>query len=217
MSFPRFPTVVCSLALVVGALCAPSANAVPVQVDVVATVTGIDDHSTFMFTYAPFADLAIGDTVTGSWTYDTSTPFGPVPISGSPLGYFIESMSFSTGGGIGAYANFSDSGLATFRLPGTGRLFPDQSYSVSLQFEPNYFAAIPPSALDTTALLFGSMFGSYARIPNDYISFSADVTSVIAHSVVPLPPAAWLFASALLGLLGIQRSRHPRQSARPVQ
>jgi hypothetical protein len=207
MSFPRLPTALCSLAVVVGALCPPSANAVPVQVDVTGTVTGIDNHSSIMFTYAPMLDLEIGDTVTGSWLYDTATPFGPVPISGSPLGYLIESMSFSTGGGIGAYANFSTNGLATFNLPGTGRIFPAQSYSVSLQFGPNYFDAIPPSALDTSALLFGSIFGLYAAIPNDYISYSASVTSVIARSVVPLPPAAWLFASALLGLFGIQRSR----------
>jgi hypothetical protein len=102
----------------------PIGHAAVVQVDVAGTVTGIDDHRSIMFTYAPFANLAIGDTVTGSWVYNTSTPYGPVPISGSPLGYFIQSMSFSTGGGTGAYANFSGSGLATFLMPGTGRLFP---------------------------------------------------------------------------------------------
>ena len=216
MRFPRLSIAICSVAFVVNALCAPSADAAVVQVDVAGTVTGIDDHRSIMFTYAPFANLAIGDTVTGSWVYNTSTPYGPVPISGSPLGYFIQSMSFSTGGGTGAYANFSGSGLATFLMPGTGRLFPDQSYAVSLQFAPDYFDAIPPSALDTNALLFGSIFGSYARIPNDYIAFSADVTSVMARSVVPLPPAAWLFASALIGLLGLQSSRRGGQSVQSV-
>lgn len=206
MSFPRLPTVLCSLALVVAALCAPAANAAPVQVDVTSTVTGIDNHAGLGFNYAPFLNLAIGDTVTGSWVYDTSTPYGVVPISGSPLGYFIQSMSFSTGGGFGAYANFSDSGLATFTRPLSGRVFPDQGYSVSLQFAPNYFDAIPPSALDSSALLFGSIFGTYAMNPFSFISFSADVTR-ISSSVVPLPPAIWLFASALLGLLGVQRSR----------
>ena len=207
MSFPRLPTVLCSLALVVGALCAPAANAVPVQVDVTSTVTGIDNHVFLGFDYAPFLNLAIGDTVTGSWVYDTSTPFGTLPLSVFEQGYFIQSMSFSTGGRFGAYATFSDSGLARFILPSTsGRVFPDQGYSVSLQFAPNYFDAIPPSALDTSALLFGSIFGTYAVNPNSFISFSADVTRVTT-SVVPLPPALWLFASALLGLLGVQRSR----------
>jgi hypothetical protein len=204
MRFPRLPTFLCSLALVVGALCVPAANAVPVQVDITGTVTGIDNHAGLGFSYAPFLNLAIGDTVTGSWVYDTSTPFGVVPITGSPLGYFIESMSFSTGGGFGAYANFSNSGLASFTRPRTGRVFPDQEYSVSLQFAPNYFDAIPPSALDTSALMFGSIFGYYAMNPFSFMSYTADVTRITA-SAVPLPPAIWLFASAFLGLLGIQR------------
>jgi hypothetical protein len=204
MRFPRLPTFLCSLALVVGALCVPAANAVPVQVDITGTVTGIDNHAGLGFSYAPFLNLAIGDTVTGSWVYDTSTPFGVVPITGSPLGYFIESMSFSTGGGFGAYANFSNSGLASFTRPGTGRVFPDQEYSVSLQFAPNYFDAIPPSSLDTSALMFGSIFGYYAMNPFSFMSYTADVTRITA-SAVPLPPAIWLFASAFLGLLGIQR------------
>jgi hypothetical protein len=114
-------------------------------------------------------------------------------------------MSFSTGGGIGAFANFSNAGLATFELPGTGRLFPEQSYAVSLQFQPNYFDAIPPSALDMSAFLFGSIFGTYTRFPGNFISYSANVTNVA--SVVPLPSAAWLFVSALLGLFGMHRSR----------
>jgi hypothetical protein len=199
-----------SLALVVGVLCAPSANAVPVQVDVTGTVTGIDNHAGLGFNYAPFLNLAIGDTVTGSWVYDTSTPYGLIPISGTHFGYgMVSGMWFSTGGSPGAYANFSNSGAgsyASFDLPIDGRFFPDHAYSVSLQFAPNYFDAIPPSALDTSALLFGSIFGSYAMNPFSWMSYTADVTR-ITSSVVPLPPAIWLFASALLGLLGMQRSR----------
>jgi hypothetical protein len=208
MSFPRLPSVLCSFALVLGALCAPAANAVPVHVGITGTVTAIDNHVDPFFGFIPFGSLAIGDTVTGGWTYDTSTPFGFTPAMGNPLGYFMEGMDFSTGAAGGAVANFSDSGLATFMRPGTkGRAFPDQEYLVSLQFAPDYFDAIPPSALDTSALLFGSIFGYYATAPVSYISFSADVTRITA-SAVPLPAAIWLFASALLGLLGIQRLRH---------
>jgi hypothetical protein len=211
MSFPRPPAALCSLALVVGALCAPAANAVPVQVDVTGIVTAIDHNPGLGYSYAPLLDLRMGDTVTGSWVYDTSTPYGQVPVTGLPSGYGMASgMWFSTGGGTGAYANFSNSGegsYASFEMPGShGRFFPDQPYRVSLQFAPNYFDAIPPSALDTSALLFGSIFGSYAMNPFSYISFGADVTRITA-SVVPLPPAIWLFAAAFLGLLGIRRSR----------
>jgi hypothetical protein len=214
MRFPHLPSVLCSLALVVGALCAPAANAVPVQVDVTGIVTVIDHNPGLGYSYAPFLDLRMGDTVTGSWVYDTSTPYGIVPITGFPYGYVMPSgMWFSTSNGVEnfAYANFSNSGAgsyATFQVPSfNGHYFPDQPYQVSLQFAPNYFDAIPPSALDTSALLVGSIFGTYAMNPFSYISFGADVTR-ISSSVVPLPPANWLFATALLGLLGVQRSRH---------
>ena len=210
MSFPRLSSLLSLLAVMVGTLCAPQAGAVTVQVSVTGTVTGIDDHSSFGFNYAPFSNLSIGDTVTGSWSYDTATPYGSIPISGTHFGYFMPGgMSFSTGGAIGSYANFAND-LATFSTPGSGRLFPEQSYSVSLRFAQNYFDAIPPSALDMSALLFGSIGGTFARFPGNYISFTADVTRVA--SVVPLPPAVWLFASALLGLLGIRRSRQWRRS-----
>jgi hypothetical protein len=205
MGFPRLPALLCSLVLTACALCAPAARAVTVQVSVTSTVTGIDNHSLLGFNYEPFSNLAIGDTVTGSWSYDTATPFGVLPLSGFHTGYLMQGMSFSTGGGIGAFANFSNAGLATFELPGTGRLFPEQSYAVSLQFQPNYFDAIPPSALDMSAFLFGSIFGTYTRFPGNFISYSANVTNVA--SVVPLPSAAWLFVSALLGLFGMHRSR----------
>jgi hypothetical protein len=49
--------------------------------------------------------------------YDTSTPFGIIPISGTHYGYGMQSgMWCSTSGRFGAYANFSDSGLATFEV-----------------------------------------------------------------------------------------------------
>jgi hypothetical protein len=166
-------------------------------------VTGIDNNVHLGFDYAPFLELEIGDTVTGTWVYDTSTPFGVVPISGSPLGYAMQSMTFSTGWGFGAVANFPNDGLAKFERPAP-RIFPTQGYSVSLQFAPGYFDAIPPSVLDTSALLSGSIFGLYATTLISSISYTADVTRIRA-SVVPLPPGIWLFASALLGLLGIRR------------
>jgi hypothetical protein len=202
----------CSLVLLVSALCAPSAHAVPVQVAVTGTVTGIDNHISLAAN--PFGSLSVGDSVSGSWSYDTSTPFGVIPISGTHFGYFIESMSFSTGGGTGAYATFEND-RAVFNLPGSGRVFPDQSYLVSLQFAPNYLDAIPPSALDMNAFLFGSIFGSFTAFPGSFISYTADVTRVTSISSVPVPSALWLFASSLLAGLGVKLSR-PRRGATAV-
>jgi hypothetical protein len=175
MSWPRFPAHLGALLLVVGALCAPSANAVPVFVSVTGTVTQIDDHSNEFFNNPRFENLEIGDTVNGVWSYDTSTPYGVIPIFGSPSGYFMPSgMGFSTGGQPTAYANFSTDGGASFVSPGSdGRIFPAMSYSVGLRFEPNYFYAIPPPVLDMSAFLFGTMSGSFTRYPTNSISYSA--------------------------------------------
>jgi hypothetical protein len=192
----------CSLLLVINALCTPSAQAVSVTVSVTGTVTAINDHSfPDVFNNPLFENLEVGDTVTGIWAYDTATPFGIIPTFGSPTGYAMGGMSLSTGGQPGAYANFSTDGRATFSSPGSdGRLYPVQSYFVSLQFQPNYFDAIPPSVLDMSAFLFGTMSGSFSRYPTNTISYSANITHVAG--VVPLPPAVWLFVSAVLALLG---------------
>jgi hypothetical protein len=215
MSLPRFPAHLGALLLVVGALCAPSANAIPVLVAVTGTVTGIDDHSN-LFNYPPFENLKVGDTVNGVWSYDTSTPYGLIPISGIHFGYGMPSgMWFSTGGGPGAYANFDNSSRAVFNLLGyQGHFYPDQAYGASLQFEPNYFNAIPPSALDMSAFLFGTMGGTYTQYPSNYISYTANITHVA--SVVPLPPTIWLFVSALLGVLGMQSRRWRGSVPSPV-
>jgi hypothetical protein len=208
MSCSRFAALLWSLVFAVCALCAPSTHATTVQVYVTGTVTGIDNHSLPGFSNPTFSNLALGDLITGHWSYDTTTPFGLIPISGTHFGYALDNfglMSFSTGGRTGGFANFSNAGSALFDLPGSGRVFPEESYSVSLQFEPNYFDAIPPSALDMSAFLFGSIFGTYTAFPGNFISYMANVTSVA--SVVPLPSAVWLFVSALLGFFGMCRSR----------
>jgi hypothetical protein len=210
MRLTRFPALLTCLALMGAALHASPAQAAIVQVSVAGTVTGIDNHLSLATN--PYGSLSVGDTVTGSWSYDTATPFGLVPISGTHFGYLVESMSFSTGGATGAFATF-DEDRAVFNLPGSGRVFPERSYLVSLQFAPNYFNAIPPSALDMSAFLFGSIFGSYTAFPGSFISYTADVTRVASVSSVPIPSAIWLFLSSLLAGLGLKWSRQPRGTA----
>jgi hypothetical protein len=196
----RLPALLGALLLVVGV----SANASPVNVSITATVTQVNDHSfPDTFNNLAFSSLEVGSTVTGSWSYDTETPLSRSSPYGSQLGYYMSGMNFSTGGGPSAYATFTDDGWANFSLPGADRTFPSLGYFVSLQFAPDYFDAIPPSALDMNALLFGTMSGSFTRYPFNSISFSADIVGVAARaaSVVPIPAAVWLFVSGLLGLL----------------
>jgi hypothetical protein len=210
MRFTRFPALLSCVVLMVAALGASSTQAAIVQVSVSGAVTGIDNHLSLATN--PYGSLSIGDSVTGNWSYDTATPFGLVPISGTHYGYLVESMSFSTGGATGAYATF-DNDQAVFNLPGSGRVFPERSYLVSLQFAPNYFDAIPPSALDMSAFLFGSIFGSYTAFPGSFISYTANVTHVASISSVPVPSAIWLFLSSLLAGLGVKWSRQSRGTA----
>jgi hypothetical protein len=111
---------------------------------------------------------------------------------------------------FGGYAagNFTESRVSV-QLSGTGRYFPEWRSSLNLQFTPNYFGAIPPTYMDTSALVAGSLFGMYSKNPFETTTFNAVVNSV---SLVPIPSAALLFGSALLGLFGLRASRRLKTS-----
>lgn len=215
----------CSVALL-ALLQIPLALAAPVQVVVTATVTDVS-RPTSPFTSDPYAQLAVGDTITGGLIYDTSTPYGPAPLSCFCFGYTFGGMSFtnndgwSGGGGFG-YANFTqDTGLASFNSPGDTRYassFPSVSFFMNLFFDPYSFNGIPPAHLDFDAFVRGSIFGSYVRIPVEGYdaSFSANVTSAAGVSPIPIPAAGWLFVSALGAPIGVRRLTRGRSWSPPA-
>ena len=43
------------------------------------------------------------------------------------------------------------------------------------------------------------------KIKQRLLRFNVGITGVVTQTVVPVPAAAWLFASALLGMVGIKR------------
>jgi len=192
------------------ALCAPVSHAAPVSVTVTGKVSEVVSSVDFFTSLNPFLGLSVGDTITGSWSYDTSTPLMPVNRYATEFGYLMGGMRFVNDSGWStetgsSYATFDQDGSASFIAAGQdGRHFPSVALSVFLNFPSDYFDSIPPSHFDSTALLFGSISGFAAAVPSQTIGFSADVTSVNAH-VVPIPAAIWLFGAALVGLFGLRR------------
>lgn len=65
--------------------------------------------------------------------------------------------------------------------------------------QPGSLADVPPF---TTAVGAASLLGNDAGV-----FFGGDITFTEQTSVVPIPAAAWLFGSALLGLVGVGRRR----------
>lgn len=198
-------------------LFAASARGTAVTVTASGTVTEISYATQYPWTVNPFPGLAVGDLVTATFSYDTTATYGPVPLGCCTVGYSVPSYSVQGDSfGFGGYAagNFSDS-HASIWLPGSGRYFPEWSSAISLDFVPNYFSAIPPNQMDTSALVAGTIWGSFAQLPYLTSSFRATVTSVTSVSAVPLPSAAILFGSALLGFIGRSASRKLAKSSSP--
>jgi hypothetical protein len=59
--------------------------------------------------------------------------------------------------------------------------------------------------LQNTLTAFSSVYGDQARIQKKAVG--SEITVSISTSVVPIPAAAWLFTSGLLGLIGIARRK----------
>jgi hypothetical protein len=193
-----------------------SSGATSVTVVTTATVTQTSYEPEFQWGVNPFPGLAVGDVLTASFTYDTTATYGLVPLGCCTVGYSVPEYQVSGDDiGFGGYAvgNFTDSSVSVV-LPGSGRYFPEWTSSLNLQFSPDYFSAIPPGYMDTSALVAGTLFGSYAQNPFSLLTFTAIVNSVATPSV-PIPPTAVLFGSALLALIGrrliasIKKSRPP--------
>ena len=122
--------------------------------------------------------LTSGQTVNVSFDAKGSYPDGGV--------LFVENFSELTGGGV----SFND--LKTF---GVNNLWQTFSYSTVLG----------PDVSGGYTLQFAGVCGAAASCVSD--TFLDNITITADVSAVPIPAAAWLFGSGLLGLVGVARRK----------
>ncbi|MCP4769334.1 MAG: hypothetical protein GY875_24135 [Gammaproteobacteria bacterium] len=98
-------------------------------------------------------------------------------------------------------------------LPGnTGSVFASPSAAApDLEFSITNFSTLPISSAFDAALIFGftAFMGSFsdAGIGEDFAPGLGSFAQADVLSPVPLPPALWLFGSALAGMIGYRRRR----------
>lgn len=206
------------------ALMSSAASAQTIRVDYVGTITDLGSLLTGN-------GVAVNDKMTGSFTYDSNQPgLGLIAFSNSFANGFVASMAAGTGQLF--VQNDQQNGAATLPADGftvysgstsgawngysnpvmqfglrqdniLGQLWNDTALPDMADWSLITLAAI--NAPDWRWLDFGAL-----GIPNfadDQIRWSVDSFRVTDVSAVPLPAAAWLFGSALLGLAGFTR-RH---------
>jgi hypothetical protein len=177
----------------------------------------------------------VGDTVTGAFSYDTST----VPISstdnapGTSTVYFIDRPN-ALNVAFGAYTITSDRlsitvtnnlnsntpdsfslGTVNMQLDGVDK--PDAYFALTLgtyPLDPTAFKAIKSSKLpsslnvnDFSIFYNDGIYGSdRTGAALDFLGFDIDsITSDAPPAAIPLPTPVILFAPALLGFLGLRR------------
>lgn len=84
-----------------------------------------------------------------------------------------------------------------------GPLFPDADPNTWLSFNETF--AIGPDATGGVLLQFNAPCGADANCVSDY--YIDNVSLVADVAAVPVPAAVWLFASGLIGLIGVARKQ----------
>lgn len=118
-----------------------------------------------------------------------------VNFAGNNFGYFLNSTAGGPAGGL----FFSDTSLNT---DGIDHMVAYQGKGI----DTIQIASLAPGLWTTNeyALAWEDLTGGG---DTDYQDFVVMVESVVPTTVVPVPPAAWLFVSGLLGLVGISRRK----------
>jgi len=196
------------------AMVSTSASAAPITVNWTGTVTAT----------GVAGSVDIGDTISGYYTYDdgttvTTSVYNPAADSNTFVtnhdSYFsVNGFSgYTTGNNIAVFNDFSVSTGDQFDTRGYGApYFGDTigGFSVTQIFV--RFNDSTATALDTSALpsfLDPADFDNNlkSRIDGPGIQFQIDDFSFSEASTVPVPAAAWLFGSGLLGLIGVARRK----------
>ena len=157
------------------------------------------------FSLSPSGGILEGANINiGALTIAGSTSDGAYEVTNGVLSFSTVTGSLNIQGSVAGLGISSQT-----LLSGT---MDDFFYGYSNGNILNFFSAAGSSVLSTDLLSAIGLSGTGF----DYLAYSIDVNSlgqvvdagvVNTASVVPLPAAAWLFGSAILGLLGVARRK----------
>lgn len=134
------------------------------------------------------------DTATGDWELNMPTLIAPESQSNIEV-YFVRDLLFSTlnPGGAAMNLNPNDTDWGQLTIANNGTLASenfDEALLNKIISENNLASAIDPFDAESYPLVF------------DFV-----IEGVDPISAVPVPAAAWLFGSALIGLVGVKRKK----------
>jgi len=101
------------------------------------------------------------------------------------------------------FSELSGGGTSKSEILGGGPLFPNGNPDVWTTY--NFTTAVGPDTSGGVTLQFNAACGAVNGCLADY--FIDNVSIVADVNAVPVPAAAWLFGSGLLGLVGIARKK----------
>jgi len=101
--------------------------------------------------------------------------------------------------------DFSTEDSVPFRIRGMKLDFGDQDFfsGTSEPADLSFFERLPT---DVTSFLDPNSLSQFTWVPGGF-SFYTLTGAQVTNTVVPIPAAAWLFGSGLLGLIGVARRR----------
>jgi hypothetical protein len=156
-------------------------------------------------------NFTITNTSGSTQTYSLATSIGVSPTI--PIGAMRGSIGYTLTNNVGASATLATSGVSIYRATIDGNV------ARTLWDSPNSFSAgstgassndfgfptreAAPESIDSTI----GILITFSLTDGDSVSFTSNFD--VQPVVVPVPAAAWLFGSGLLGLFGLsRRKRH---------
>jgi hypothetical protein len=185
-----------SLALVALAISSLSLNAAAAQIE----ITRISDTQGIITVVG--GDIGSVAPSTQAWLFALVNPFATTP----PLNAAADILTSSTMTIAGEAVNFTH----THHYPGTGPIpliyfGPDNSYPAGVPINSQMAGSIEFTLQSSTLAAVGTT-GDVIWGISTYAN-PVTIGSYTVVSAVPVPAAAWLFGSALIGLAGIKRKK----------
>jgi hypothetical protein len=202
-----------SVLLLAGVLAAASVSAAPVTLTFTATVTSASNS--FSGAGPTLSGMLVYDSVQGA-DLNGDPSQGLYSFSGSPYGFSVQVDNFGTLSNTSSLVQVGDDGAV---LPGfdTVQFAGNDANNSSLQLNVDFSGATSSFTGDDIPLT------SVISGMNPFLvireSGSPDLQAVVtsaSFSAVPVPPAVWLFGSALGLLAGLRKRLKAQFGVKPV-